>query len=154
MMRESKTIAGKRRAVRRGTAAMEFGLAIPIFLILTVGTVEIGFAVFEGMQVTNSVEAGALYAVKNGFDVTGISNAVANATGTAGITAAPAPTQFCGCPSTTGIVTATCGAACASGGTAGTYVQVNGTYTHQTILGTPTFGLPTTLTAKSIVRIN
>lgn len=154
MMRSPTTIRGRRRAGLRGTAALEFGLAIPVFLILIAGTAEIGFGVYEAMQLANSVEAGALYAAKNGFDSTGISNSVVNATSLSGITATPAPAQFCGCPSSTGVITATCGANCASGGTAGTYVQVNAAYTHQTILGTPSFGLPTTLTAKSIVRIN
>lgn len=144
----------RRRPDRRGTAAMEFALALPVLLVLIVGTAEIGFAVYEAMQVYNSVEAGALYAAKNGYDVTGISNAVVNATSTTGITAAPAPTQFCGCPSAGGVVTATCGATCTGGGTAGTYVRISAAYTHQTILSYPTFGLPTTLTAQSIVRLN
>lgn len=133
---------------------MEFALALPLLLILIVGTAEIGFAVYEAMQVNNAVEAGALYAAKNGFDATGISNAVVNATSTPGITASPAPTQFCGCPSSAGVVTATCGATCSSGGTAGTYVRVSAAYTHQTILNYPTFGLPTTITAQSVVRLN
>jgi hypothetical protein len=33
-------------------------------------------------------------------------------------------------------------------------VRVNAAYTHTTILSYPTFGLPTTLTAQSVVRIN
>ena len=154
MMRTGPTTGGTRRARRRGTAAMEFGLAIPFLLILLVGTVEIGFATYEAMQVYNSAEAGALYAAKNGFDATAISGAVVSATSLSGITASPAPAQFCGCPSASGVVTATCGATCSSGGTAGTYVRVSAAYTHTTILSYPTFGLPTTLTAQSVVRIN
>jgi Flp pilus assembly protein TadG len=139
---------------QKGTAALEFALALPVLLVLIVGTAEIGFAVYEAMQVNNAVEAGALYAAKNGFDATAISNTVVNATSTPGITASPAPTQFCGCPSSGGVVAATCGASCSSGGTAGTYVRISAAYTHQTILNYPTFGLPTTITAQSVVRLN
>jgi len=141
-------------AKSRGTAAIEFGLAIPFLLVLLVGTVEIGFATYEGMQVYNSAEAGALYAAKNGFDAAAISSAVVSATSLSGVTASPAPVQFCGCPSASGVVTATCGATCSSGGTAGAYVRVNAAYTHTTILSYPTFGLPTTLTGQAIVRLN
>jgi Flp pilus assembly protein TadG len=154
MMRRRAIIEGRSVAKSRGTAAIEFGLAIPFLLILVVATVEIGFATYEGMQVYNSVEAGALYAAKNGFDATGISSAVVNATGLSGITASPAPVQFCGCPSVTGVATATCGGTCSGGGTAGTYVRISAAYTHTTILSYPTFGLPATLTAQSVVRIN
>ena len=153
-MRLWTTISRLAAATSRGTAAMEFGLAIPFLLILVVATVEVGFATYEAMQVYNSAEAGALYAAKNGFNSTAISNAVVNATSLTGVTASPAPAQFCGCPSTSGVTTTTCGATCSAGGTAGTYVQVNAAYTHTTILSYPTFGLPTTLTAQSVVRIN
>ncbi len=154
MMGKRPTIGVGGVAKSRGTAAIEFGLAIPFLLILLVGTVEIGFATYEGMQVYNSAEAGALYAAKNGFDVTAISSAIVNATSLSGITASPAPAQFCGCPSTGAVATATCGATCSGGGTAGTYVRVSAAYTHTTILSFPTFGLPTTLTAQAIMRIN
>lgn len=154
MMRAWRKIGRRAASARRGTAAIEFALAIPILLVLAAGTAEIGFAVYEAMQVYDSVEAGVLYAAKNGFDATGISAAVVNATGMSGITATPAPTQFCGCPSAGGVVTATCGATCASGGVAGTYVRISAAYTHETILNYPSFGLPTTLTAQSVVRLN
>lgn len=154
MMQTHTTMTRRKGVGRRGSAAIEFALAIPILLVLVAGTAEIGFGVHEAMQVYNSVEAGALYASKHGFDVTGISNAVVNATGTSGITATPAPTSFCGCPSAGGVAPATCGAVCGGGGTAGTYVRVNASYTHETILNYPSFGLPTILTAQSIVRVN
>jgi Flp pilus assembly protein TadG len=33
-----------------GNAAIEFGLFIPVLLILLTGTVELGFLMYEGMQ--------------------------------------------------------------------------------------------------------
>lgn len=57
---------------KSGTAAIEFGLFIPFLLILFTGTVELGFAMYEAMQVNNAAEAGMLYAAKNGWDSAGI----------------------------------------------------------------------------------
>jgi len=142
------------KALRRGeagTAAVEFGLFAPLFVLLLVGLTEIGFAMFGSMQVYSAVEAGALYAVKNGWSASGISNAVVNSTNVSGVAATPAPSQFCGCPALSGIADATCGTTCAGGGAVGEYIRINATLTRTTIL-TSSFGLPATLTAQSIVR--
>jgi Flp pilus assembly protein TadG len=143
----------KRHGVR-GTAAIEFALIIPFLLIILVGLTEVGLFAYQGMQVQNAVEAGAIYVAKKGWNAAGISSAVMNASGTEGITASPAPTQFCGCPSAAGIVAATCGVTCASGGTTGTYVKINATLAHETILTYPGLTVPTSLSAQVIVRIN
>ena len=144
----------RRSSTTAGSAALEFGLAAPLLLMILMGVVELGYAMYQAMQVTNAVEAGALYAAKNGFDVNGIGAAVANATGTQGITATPAPTQFCGCPNTSGIVETDCNATCSDGKPPGTYVRIEATLTRQSILPYPALNLPDTLTAKSVVRLN
>jgi Flp pilus assembly protein TadG len=136
-----------------GSAAIEFGLFLPLFVILLTGVVEIGFAMFGSLQVYNAVEAGTLYAAKNGWNASGISSAVVNASGITGIAASPAPTQFCGCPALAGIAVATCGTTCAGGAAVSQYIRINATLTRTTIL-TSGFGLPATLTAQSIVRQN
>lgn len=136
-----------------GSAAIEFGLFVPFFVILLTGVVELGFASFGAMQVYNAVEAGALYATKNGWNSAGISSAITNSSNTAGIAASPAPTQFCGCPALSGVITATCGTTCSGGGAVGEYIRINATLTRTTIL-TSSFGLPAELTAQSIVRKN
>ncbi len=138
-----------------GTAAIEFALCIPFFLILLMGLVEVGFAMYQSMQVHNSVEAGMLYASKNGWDPGGIAIAAAveNATGTQGITAMPAPVQFCGCPSASGVVETACNSSCADGNPPGQYIRINASFVHETILPYPGLPLPTTLTAQSIIRL-
>ncbi len=138
----------------RGSAAIEFGLAIPLLLALLMGVVELGFAMYEAMQVYSAAETGAAYAVKNGWDSAGISSAVVSATGTTGITASPAPEQFCGCPSESGILTTSCSATCTGGNAAGQYVRVSASLAHATILPFPALSLPTTFTANSVVRLN
>ena len=122
-----------------GTAAIEFALCVPFFVVILMGVVELGFSTFQSMQVYSSVEAGMLYAAKNGWN-------------SAGITAAPAPVQFCGCPSASGIVATVCTSTCTSGSSPGVYVSVSAALQHDTII--PGLTLPTTLTARSTIRLN
>jgi Flp pilus assembly protein TadG len=135
-----------------GGAALELGLCAPLLMGLILGVVEIGTAMNSSMQVHNAVEAGMVYAAKYGWNSAGISAAVVNATGAKNLTATPAPTQYCGCPSTTGIATAACGAKCADGKPVGLYIQINAAVPHATIL--PGLSLPSTLTAKSVFRLS
>ena len=144
-----------------GTAAIEFGLLIPILLVLLAIVAELGLAMYESMQVNNAVEAGALYVAKTG-NVSGITAAVANATATPGITVTPAPVVFCGCPNAGGVSNKTvCDPPpppCADGNPAGQYVQVNAEIVHQTflpnLLSYLGLSLPTTFKAQSIVRLH
>ena len=139
---------------RSGSAAIEFGLAIPLLLLFLMGVVEVGNTMYRAMQVYDSVEAGMLYAAQNGFDSAGISSAVVNATGTQGIIATPAPVQFCGCPGASGILTAACNATCNDGNAPGKYVRISAAIPRQIILPYPPLPLPSTLTAQSILRLN
>jgi Flp pilus assembly protein TadG len=138
----------------RGTAALEFALFAPLLLIMLVYLVELGDGVYEAMQVQNAAEAGALYAAKHGWNSTGISAAVVNSSGLSGLTASPAPSEFCGCPAANAIASSACAQSCASGATAGTYVRISASFPHQTILTYPGMTSPTTLTGVAIVRVN
>ena len=138
----------------RGTAALEFGLFAPLLLIMLVYLVELGDGVFQAMQVQNAAEAGALYAAKYGWNSAGISAAVVNSSGLSGLTASPAPSEFCGCPAANAIAASACAQTCASGATPGTYVMINAAFTHQTILAYPGMVSPTTLTGVAIVRVH
>jgi Flp pilus assembly protein TadG len=148
------------RRSQSGTAAIEFALFTPLLLILLTGTVELGFIMYEAMQVNNAVEAGALYAAANGFNAASITSAVNNAsvlpTGLNALTATPAPTQFCGCPTAAGVTNLgnpPCSATACSGSPAGTYVRVNASLTHTVIIPNP--WVPTTpLTATAVIRTN
>jgi len=136
-----------------GTAAIEFALAMPFLLALTVGMTEVGTAAYQAMAVKNAAEAGAVYASQHPADLAGIQNAVTNATGTAGLTATPAPTSFCGCPGAAGVTAGDCVTLCASGSAQGHYVRVNASLTHTKILAFPGFPDPLVLTGHSIVRV-
>lgn len=152
------------RGSESGTAAIEFGLFLPFLLILLTGTVELGFAMYEAMQVSNAVEAGALYAAKNGFNAANIRAATTGASTLPSqlnaLSATPDPTQFCGCPSASGSISnlgppsgGVCSATACNGGPASTYVQVNASLAHTVIFPT-SWGIPATFTAHAIVRTN
>jgi Flp pilus assembly protein TadG len=151
LLREFRQGRGSRRACR-GTAALEFGLAVPLLALLITAIVEIGFSMYQAMQVTYAAEAGLAYAAKKGWDSTGIANAATSSTGLSGMSSSP--TQFCGCPSATGIATATCGTTCSSGDTVGQYIKISVSLTRTSIIGTTGFGLPSSFSAQSILRQN
>lgn len=142
-------------AAVKGTVAMKVGLVAPVLLLVLVGVVELGDGIFEGMQVQDAAEAGGLYVANNGaWNTAGIRAAVANATQTRGITARPAPSQFCGCPTDDGITAIACATTCAGGIAAGTYVRIEATLPHNPLLTLPGLALPTNLTRSAIVRLN
>ena len=136
-----------------GVAAIEFGLTAPFLIMLVVGTVEVGSGVYQAMQAQNAAEAGAVYASKYGFDTAGISSAVLNATPAAGITATPAPSQFCGCPTTAGITATACASTCADGSAPGQYAQISAQIAHTPILSFSGLAMPSALTGLAIVRM-
>lgn len=139
--------------IDRGIAAIEFGLMAPFLALLVVATVELGTAIYQGMQAQNAAEAGAVYASKYGLDLAGIGNAVANATDAAGITATPAPSQFCGCPVASGVATTSCSASCGDGSAPGQYVRINAQITRQPLMNFSGLIPPITLTGESVVRM-
>jgi hypothetical protein len=139
---------------QKGTAAIEFGLFIPLLVIFVVGIIEIGLATHGAMQVQNAVEAGIVYAAKHGWDASGITDAILNASGTGGISASPAPSLFCGCPGSSGVSEISCAQKCASGTAPGEYIRVSAAVTRTSILPDSGLPLPATLTAEAIVRQN
>jgi Flp pilus assembly protein TadG len=143
------------RQAQEGTSTIEFAIVVSALATLTMGAIDFGIGFWEQMQVGDAARAGAEYATKNGFNSSNIQNAITSATGLSSITASPAPTQSCGCPNvTSGIVAATCGAACTSGGTAGTYVTANATASYTTLFPWPVIPNPVNLTASVMVRTN
>jgi Flp pilus assembly protein TadG len=137
----------------RGNAAIEFALATPILIGLLVPVADLGIAFSQQLQVQQAAQAGAQYALLHGYSSTAISNAVTAATTLPGVSATPAPSQSCGCPSGSTITTGPCGTVCTNGETAGTYVFVNAKYAYTTVLPYSVLGSGMNLTAESSVRI-
>lgn len=140
----------------RGAAAIEFAIIGGVFSAVMVVSGDLGLAYYANMQVQTSAQVGAQYAVVNGkkaFDATAISNAVVSATSTTGISATPAPVQFCGCPSGTTLSSVTCGTLCPDGLGAGTYVKVSASRVHTVVVPYPWLPASFAQTATSTVRI-
>ena len=142
------------QACDRGSAAIEFGISLPLLALLFVVVAEIGFTAYQSLQVQNAVEAGDLLRRQKRQRQHRHSTAVVNRSGLAGITATPAPTQFCGCPSAAGNCHNLALATCTGGNSSGQYVQINAALKRRSIFPGSGLPLPATLTAKSIVRLN
>jgi len=65
IMRAVKLLCGLARK-RDGTAAIEFGLLIPAFLMVTLGIIELGRFAMTQQALSDSVYAGGRYAVVHG----------------------------------------------------------------------------------------
>jgi Flp pilus assembly protein TadG len=148
-----------RRSVRgvlngtSGATAVEFSFIAPVLVLMTVCTIDMGIGFYRYLQVEGAAGAGARYAALHGFNATTLATAISSATSYSGISASPAPTQFCGCPSTSGIAVVTCGSTCTGGITAGTYVTTSAQATYSPIIQYPMLPNQFTLSAKSTMRI-
>ncbi|WP_247277589.1 MULTISPECIES: TadE/TadG family type IV pilus assembly protein [unclassified Bradyrhizobium] len=138
---------------KRGVAAAEFGILIPVLSLMVVSVTDIGLALYRKMQVENAAQAGAQYAIARGFNASGISNAVRSATSATDITASPPPVQFCGCPTSAGVSTVTCGTVCTGGAQAGTYTTVSARATYYTIIDYQIVAATYTYSAQSTARL-
>jgi hypothetical protein len=137
----------------RGVAAIEFAIIIPMLLMMVICTVDLGMGIYRNMQVQNSAQAGARYAMTQSFDATLISNAVSSATGLQGIVASPPPAQYCGCATSAGIAPVTCGSTCPAGAVYGTYVNVAAQGSYTPIIPYPLIASHFTLKAQANVRV-
>jgi Flp pilus assembly protein TadG len=136
-----------------GVAAIEFGIIVPILVLMVVATADIGMGFYRKMQVEDAAQAGAAWAIKNGFDANLISTAVTSATSAPAISVSPAPVQFCGCASGSSISTVTCGTTCSGGALAGTYTTVSAQMTYNTILPYGFFPSTYNFSLQSTVRL-
>lgn len=136
-----------------GMATAELAMVTPIFILFLVGGIDVGSAIHRNMQVQTAAHAGMQYVIARGYNTNGIASAVSNATSATGITMPEAPTQFCGCPTESGISTATCGTTCAIGGSAGTYARIKARGTYQTYFTYPAIPSSYVFTHETMVRV-
>ena len=122
-----------------GTSAIELALATALILVpLLLGSTEIGWTVWTRSKLDNSVRAGIDYVIiHGGSNATNIQNAARSATslGTA-VTISPTngTYSYCGCASSTGVSTATCGSTCGDGSRAGTYAGLTASMFHAPLI--------------------
>ncbi len=156
LRRAASTLSALMRA-KRGVAAVEFALAAPILVGLLLPVGDLGIAFSQRIQVQQAAQAGAQYAGSHPWNTnspTQIANAVTAAAALSGITATPAPSQVCGCPTGTMVAMAICTSTCTNGQNAGYYVVVNAQRLYKPKLPYSVLGHSLMLTAQSTVRIH
>jgi Flp pilus assembly protein TadG len=149
---------GRERLAIAGVAAIELAMVSPLFVWGVMGAGELGISIFRQTQVSFAAQAGADYALAHGFNLTGVSNAITNATTyEPAITATPAPSEYCGCPTAAGVSptsgTPPCSGVKCSGVPAGTYVTASAQSQFTPIIPNPWQTDPVTLAAAATVRI-
>jgi Flp pilus assembly protein TadG len=154
MMDTGKTMRLRFTRATSGATAVEVALVLPVLMMLALGMADFSLWIWNKMRVANAARAGAEAAAVYGYDTAKISSAITSATGMAGVSATPAATEWCGCPSASfGVVTATCGSTCASLQKAGTYVRANAQASYSLVFPWPGITSPVALNASAIVRI-
>ncbi|WGR95588.1 pilus assembly protein [Bradyrhizobium sp. ISRA443] len=151
--RGPRRLLGRFRKNTRGAAAIEFGILVPLLTLMVVSVVDIGLAVYRKMQVESAAQAGVEYAIAHGFDSNAMSAAVVNATNSTAISASPAPVKFCGCATTSGVTSTTCGSTCPGGAQAGTYTTVSAQGSYWTIINYQVVPSGYSLSMQSTVRL-
>ncbi len=118
-----KQAAGKRVRSERGAALVELAVALPLLLIIMVGTIDFGRAFRTAMIVTNAVRAGAQFGSQNPVNSTNTTgmvaaaNAVLSANGLSPEPLMPSAQTFCQCATNSGTFTnaANCSDPCTGG---------------------------------------
>jgi Flp pilus assembly protein TadG len=136
-----------------GIAAIEFAILGAVLCMTVIAVGDLGMGFYSYMEVQNSAQAGAQYAAVHGYNSSAISSAVTSATAVTGVTAYPAPQQYCGCASGATVSNATCGTICPDGMSAGTYVSVSSVRDYSTLIAWPMFPASYHQTSTSTVRI-
>jgi len=160
-----RRLVARFRKARSAVAAVEFAIAMPVFLMFIGGTLDFGFANYGRSALANAVAAGAHYAyltVQSGGTVTasslqtliqtvsGLSNVTVTVTGPA-----------CYCVTGTGPTMASstqCGTTppglCSDNTTpAGTYVIINATYAYQAMMPAYSHLAGATMTESATVQL-
>lgn len=136
---------------QRGEAIIEFAILAPILIFALIGLTDLGVAIYTQFEVRIAAQAGAAYAAANGLNQSGIAGAMQAATSLSNLDTSTASTSSCGCATTTGIASATCGSSCSGGATAGTYVNVTAKASQSTLISYP--NLPSTFQFSSTAMV-
>jgi Flp pilus assembly protein TadG len=151
-----------------GSALVEFTIFAPLMVVMGIYMMDFGLLIWHKMQVQHAAQAGAEYAISHsGYNSASIALVVTNtipSTRTFTITASPAPSQFCGCPSNTGVTSTgvtngDCHTSSCAGAAAGNYVTVSATAAYNSFapwgntLWGPVIAGSYNLTAQATVRV-
>lgn len=136
----------------RGVGAIEFAVLAPVLIFMFVAMADLGFGIYDNMQVDAAAQYGSQYALVSGYDSGAITSAVQGSSNLSPLTVTPS--TFSGCPGANGVtIELVNGFPCSDGSSAGTFARVSVSYTYSTIIPYP--GLPSSfnLSSQSTVRL-
>ncbi len=150
--RLSRALRGLRS--RRGAVAVELALLSPVIMLMIVGAIDYGGALFERMRLESAARAGAQYALQNpgALDNTAaIEQAVRDASSLVDpLSVSVVPSVFCECPDGTAVA---CGGTCGGGALLRTFVAVTVTENFSPMFSYPGIASPITLTGRATIRV-
>lgn len=88
-------------ADRSGNLVLEFALALPLLMLLTVGLLDLGSFSLQKSAMLQGARAGAQYGILDYSDAAKVNTTAQNASGLSGVTAST--TWFCECVSGTAV---------------------------------------------------
>lgn len=155
-MKERPPIFRRHLRQDKGQAFVELALVLPIFILLLVGTAEIGYLAYASIEVSNAARAGVAYAARNHTTAKDSPNIqLAASMDAPNITTLTAtPTFSCSCESSTGVMGASvdCGGidttatSCPSPSRIVLYVKVTTSAPVNTVFHFP--GIPSSITLR------
>ena len=139
-----------------GNMIIEFALALPILMLLTVGLLDLGTYGLQKSAMLQGARAGAQYGILDYSDPAKVNTTAQNASGLSGVAASTA--WFCECVSGT---TVTCTTTCSGGATLKRYVTVSMTKSFDSVLTATTLNFggfgswtpPTSLSASVTMMV-
>ena len=136
-----------------GAAAVEFAFVLPMFMLLMAGLLDGARLINASLQVRAAAQAGATYAQLNGWNPTGISNAISAATPLNASPSLPAAPSLGCIDSKLRIVAPNGGGNCSSGQPVGSFVAVGANTAFKPLMPWPQMVWPSTVAANATVRI-
>jgi Flp pilus assembly protein TadG len=134
---------------RRGAAAVEFALLAPVLLLIMAGLTDGSQLIVTHMQVNSAAQAGADFALRQGWNAAGIQAAV-TAAAPVGATGTPVLAQAC---VVAGAIVTTAAGKCADGGDVGRFVTVTAQAPFTPLMSWPGIAMPKTINGQATVRI-
>jgi hypothetical protein len=133
-------------------------LIAPMLAAVAVPLIDIGMGTYTQMQVQEAAQAGVQYAADHGWSSSGVQQAALDATSLPTTSVTVTRAQSCGCATSTGIVSATCGDSCTQPGAitataGGSYAFVTVQAPYDMLVSYPGLSNPMTLTASAVVRL-
>jgi hypothetical protein len=140
---------GKLLRCTSGSAAVSTAIVAPMLLLIFANVVDVGRATYDATSLSGAVRAGTQYALRTPNNTAGIKAAVSAASTLSGDAIVPDAVQFCECPNgTSKLCSENCGTEPLR-----KFVLVTASHSFSRIMPSLSVAIPSTLTAKAVMRI-